>query len=97
MTEPTKPVNPRRISHEPSCRALRFIYNVRLRAKSEDDDLSANNQALNVIRLIPAIGSIHIYSYYYDPCGEALTEIGEPGERRDYSALLKTSSSALTT
>ena len=35
-------------------------------------------------RLIPAIGTIpELYSYYCDPCSESVTEIGEPGERRD--------------
>lgn len=35
-------------------------------------------------RLIPAIGSLpDLYSYYCDACGEAVTEVGEPGERRD--------------
>jgi hypothetical protein len=35
-------------------------------------------------RLIPAIGALpELYSYYCDPCAESITEIGEPGERRD--------------
>ena len=35
-------------------------------------------------RLIPGIGTIpELYSYYCDPCSELITEIGEPGERRD--------------
>jgi hypothetical protein len=39
-------------------------------------------------RLIPAIGAIpELYSYYCDSCGEALTEVGKPGGRRDLLAL----------
>ena len=35
-------------------------------------------------RLIPAIGAIpEFYSYHCDSCGEAVTEVGAPGERRD--------------
>lgn len=35
-------------------------------------------------RLIPAVGSLpELYSYYCDGCSEAVTEVGEPGERRD--------------
>lgn len=35
-------------------------------------------------RLIPAIGAIpELYSYYCDSCGEAVTEVGVPGKRRD--------------
>jgi hypothetical protein len=35
-------------------------------------------------RLIPAIGALpELYSYYCDGCGEAITEAGVPGERRD--------------
>jgi len=35
-------------------------------------------------RLIPAIGTVpELYSYCCDPCGESITEVGEPGERRD--------------
>jgi hypothetical protein len=37
-------------------------------------------------RLIPALGTIpELYSYYCDGCGEAVTEVGESGERRDLS------------
>lgn len=35
-------------------------------------------------RLIPAVGALpELYSYYCDRCGEAVTEAGEPGERRN--------------
>lgn len=42
-------------------------------------------------RLIPGIGALpDLYSYYCEACGEAVTEAGEPGERRDLSSLLET-------
>jgi hypothetical protein len=41
-------------------------------------------------RLIPAIGAIpELYSYYCDSCGEAVTEVGEPGGRRDLLAFAR--------
>lgn len=42
-------------------------------------------------RLIPALGAMpELYSYYCDPCGESVTESGEPGERRDLLSYLET-------
>ena len=35
-------------------------------------------------RLIPAIGALpELYSYCCDLCRESITEVGQPGERRD--------------
>jgi hypothetical protein len=40
---------------------------------------------------IPAIGALpDLYSYYCDSCGEAVTEVAEPGERRDLLASFET-------
>jgi len=39
---------------------------------------------MRLTRVIPGIASVpELYSYYCDSCGEAVTEIGEPAERRD--------------
>lgn len=47
-------------------------------------------------RLIPAVGAIpELYSYYCNSCGEAVTEVGEPGGRRDLLALFEVDSRCL--
>ncbi|MGB6464572.1 MAG: hypothetical protein WBF27_00065 [Xanthobacteraceae bacterium] len=41
-------------------------------------------KSMRFTRLIPAIGALpELYSFYCDGCRAAVTEVAEPGERRD--------------
>lgn len=67
-------------------------HGVDMDAESQIPPLCPNcAKPMRFTRLIPALGAMpELYSYYCDPCGESVTESGEPGERRDLLSYLET-------